>query len=404
MNKKMKQKTGKKCIAKRLCILGMAGTMAASLVGCGINTNASMNAKEETTQYEEKYMSNDETIKYEGNTLDLKFGANLSIKPSPKEIPEVKLTFYKPDEKVLVKELLQEGMRTEWYGKDEAGLYHKQYSGKNGDVLDIYEAGFTMFSDFYGYLFNSFHPSTIDGAYNAEKWSRTTDFKFMSRQEALDLVVKKLEKCGINLGDYEASFYCLDYKTLKKEEDVWDKSGNPAPKSEWKDKWTEDDNCYYISIRQKFNDIPEYHPMGGIDKRYEEANEAVQAVVSKDGIRYWNVDYVMQYENTGKFEKILSPQEILDKVIENKYYQYEYAEKPEYKLTKMNLCYFSDVDYAGYGEIFRTLPVYQLYIKEKEWTGDIWWNRVHQLIIDARTGEEVQTYDETPKSLNPVYH
>ena len=349
MNKKMKKKTERKCIAKRLCILGMAGMMASSLAGCGTNTNASMNAKEETTQYEEKYMSNDETIKYEGNTSELKFAEDISIKPSPKQIPEVKLTFYKPDEKILVKELLQEGMRTEWYGNNVPGVDTKQYSGKNGDVLDINEAGFTMDSDFYGYIFNSFHPSTIDGAYNAEKWSRTTDFEFMSRQEALDLVVKKLKKCGIDLGDYEASFYCLDYKTLKKEEKVWDKDG-VAPKSEWKDKWTEDDNCYYISIRQKFNDIPEYHPMGGIYKRYEEANEAVQAVVSKDGIRYW------------------------------------------------------DVDYAGYGKIFKTLPVYQLYIKEKEWTGDMWWNRVHQLIIDARTGEEVQIYDETPKSLNPVYH
>lgn len=397
MNKKMKQKIQKqsRCVIKRVCVLGMTVMMAASLAGCGTKTGASMNANEETTQYEEKYMSNDETIKYEGDTSELKINAD--IKPSPEQIPEVKLTLFRPDEKTLVKELLQEGMRTEFYNASKECI---QYSGKNGDTLNINKSGFYMLSNFWDYLFYCFHWSSLDPQYNADKYSRTTDFEFMSRQEALELVIKKLEKCGVKLGDYDVAFYCLDYKTLKEEENVINQYSE-APKSEWKDSWTEDDNCYYIVIRQKFNDIPEYHPLGGVYERYEDYDSPVQAVVSKDGIRYIEVDYAMQFENTGILETILTPQQVLDKVIEEKCYVDEGWEKQKYTLTKMNLCYFSNV---SDGNILNTTPVYQFYIKEKYWDGNDWGKTVKQLVIDARTGEKVEVYDSAQESINREYH
>lgn len=395
-NEKQKKslENNSRCIVKRICVLGMTVIMAASLAGCGTKTNANAESGKETTKYGERYLSNDETIKYESKASDLKIDAE--IKPSPEKVPQIKLTTYKPDEKTLVKELLQEGMRTEQYGKENI-----QYSGKNGDILNISESGFYMFSDYFiNYLSYCFHLSSRDSEYNADKYSQTTDFDFMKRQEALDIIIDKLEQCGINLGDYEAAFYCLDYKTLQEEEHIIDKDGD-ASKSKWKDSWSVEDNCYYIVIRQKFNDIPEYHPLQGVYERYEDYDSPIQAVVSKDGIRYIEVDYAMEFEKTGNLINILSPQQVLDQIIENKYYVDEGWEKQEYTLRKMNLCYFSNV---ADGKILNTAIVYQCYVEEKYWDGNEWEKTVKQLIIDAGTGEEVEVYDSTQGIINQQYH
>lgn len=364
---------------RRACVLGMTIMIAVCFVGCETNTNAN----EEGIKYSEKYISSDETIKYEAKSQELKIEAD--IKKVPNEIPQVKTIINKPNEKLIVNELLQEGIRTEDYTDDSP-----QYAGKNGDILNISSNGFYMLSDFYNNIFYAFHLSSKDSEYNANKYSKDTDFEFMSRNEALDIVIEKLEKCGVTIGDYEAKFYCLDYETLKKEEHVIDENGN-APKNEWKDSWTEDDNCYYITIRQKINDIPEYHLHYGLYKNYEDYCSPIQAIVSKEGIRYLDVDGVMQFENTENLVKILSPNQILDKVIENKYYEDKW-EKQEYTLTKMNLCYFSN---TAYNKILETIPVYQLYIEEKYWNGTQWDKKICQLIINASTGEVVEPYDPT---------
>lgn len=376
----------RKIIRKKIqsfCMLGMSIMMIICFTGCENNTNA----KVETNKYEEKYLSNNETIKYEGKSEDLKIEAK--IQNTPKEIPQIKATLYNPNENIVVKEMLYEGLRTEYYSDSSP-----QYLGKNGDILNITSSGFNMLSDFYNNIFYCFHLSSKDSEYNADKYANTTDFGFMSREDALDLVIKKLEKCGIELGEYQVKFYCLDYKTLEKEEHVIDSNGE-GPKSEWKDSWTEDDNCYYIIIRQKFNDIPEYHLHYGLYKNYEDYSSPIQAIVSKDGIRYLDVERVMQFQNTENLVNILNPEIILNKVIENKYYKDSW-EKQAYILNKMNLCYFSDV---AHDQIIKTIPVYQLYIKEKYWDGTQWDNKICQLIIDARTGEEIQPYDATQEIL-----
>lgn len=399
MNKKVEERKLKKCrhMVKRVCVLGMAAMMTASLAGCGLKTNAGANAKEKGTRCNVKYMSGNETVKYEEDNSWLKIGAK--IKAVPKKVPEIKATPVKFNEKILVKELLQEGMRTEMYQKGEP-----QYSGKNGDILNIDSSvRFYMLSNFYDNLFNCFHLSSRDPEYNADKYSQTTDFEFMSRQEALELVIDKLKKCGANIENYNAAFYCLDYKTLKKEECVYDKNGDVAPKSQWKDKWTEDDNCYYIAIRPLLNDIPEYHPQTGFDIRYEDYCSPIQAIVSKDGIRYMDVDGIMEYENTGENVKVLSPQQVLDNMREKKFIVdrwEEFGKKSKYTLHTMNLCYFSDM---SYGKVETTMPVYQCYIKEKFWNGMNWDTTVLQFIVDAKTGEKIDVYKKTNDFINGVH-
>lgn len=380
---------------KRVCVLGMVTVAVVSTVGCGSNTNA--NTREESTMYNVKYMSGNETVKYGGDTSWLKIEAK--IKSSPEKVPMIKAAPIQFSEKILVKELLREGMRTEDYQKSEP-----QYSGKNGDILNIDRSvSFYMISDFYNELFNCFHLSSRDPEYNADKYSQTTDFEFMSRQEALELVINKLKKCGADIENYNAAFYCLDYKTLKKEECVYDKNGDVAPKSQWKDEWTEDDNCYYIAIRPLLNDIPEYHPQTGWDARYEDYCSPIQAIVSKDGIRYMDVDGIMEFENTGETVKILSPQQILDIMRKKKFIVdrwKEFGKKSKYTLQSMNLCYFSDMPY---GKVETTIPVYQCYIKEKFWNGMNWDTTVLQFIVDAKNGEKIDVYKKTNDFINGVH-
>lgn len=52
--------------------------------------------------------------------------------------------------------------------------------------------------------------------YNGDKFLKDTDLDFMSREEALNVLLDKLELLGIQLGDIEFSCYGLEHNTLKK--------------------------------------------------------------------------------------------------------------------------------------------------------------------------------------------
>lgn len=341
-----------RCAVQNLLLAGLSVITVMNLVGCGSKLSAATQTA--PSQYSCNYISNDETVKCESSATDLNITAD--IKVSPEYVPEVTAKTFDFDEKTVVNAFLDEAMRTEFYTTN-----WPHYSDKNGLTLYFSNNGFELFNDYAIHLDSCFHLAERDEAYNADKFSQTTDFKFMTREEALNTVIAKLEECGLPLGDYTYTCYCLDYKTLQKYEYVMDPYGN-ADKSRYKDNWSEDDNCYYFCIRQAFNDIPEYHILDGIERYYVDYSTSIQAIVSKDGIIKFHIDSAPLFTNTGKQIKILTPQQVLDKIIANKTYLLPYGDDPveTYTIKSMNLCYFSDFeDY----ELTETTPVYQCYLK-----------------------------------------
>lgn len=366
---------------QNLLLAGLSVITVMSLVGCGSELSAATQTA--PSQYSCNYISNDETVKCESAATDLNITAD--IKASPEYVPEVTAKTFDFDEKTIVNAFLDEGMRTEFYSANSP-----QYSDKNGLTLNFSNNGFDLFNDYAIHLDSCLHLAERDEAYNADKFSQTTDFKFMPREDALNTVIAKLEECGLSLGDYTYTCYCLDYKTLKKYEYVMDKYGN-TDKSRYKDNWSEEDNCYYFCIRQAFNNIPEYHLWSGLYRNYENYDCSIQAIVSKDGIIKFDIDSIPIFTNTGKQIKILTPQQILDKIVAEKLYvPYKDDKNATYTIESMNLCYFSDFADT---KIIKTIPVYQCHIKETYKENNQQNHRIIQLIINAETGDEQNVTD-----------
>lgn len=304
-------------------------------------------------------------------------GDRLSLDTTVKDIPEqVKEIVAKPiqiDKKAAEKLLVNSG-KNKYYGEEKNG--ETIYENEEEDHLSFTPDGLEFYSNFYLHLDLCFQLDPRDERYNGDKFSKNKDFDFMTRKEALEYLKSKLKEMGVKLGNIEYQCYALDYKTLKKYEYAENIEGK-EDKSYYKDKWTKEDNCYYFAIRQKVNNITEYHLYEGMFRNYEDYNTPIIAVISLNGIEHLQIDWALSFKNTGKKIKILNPQEILDKV-SNSYGKV--ISDTTYSITDFGLCYMTDV-VNGYS----VTPIYQCHIVENSKAG----KRILQLLYNAETGEEL---------------
>ena len=71
--------------------------------------------------------------------------------------------------------------------------------------------------------------------FNLPMYTEKKEFSFGSDREALDDIIRFLDKAGIHLGEnYKVYTYYLDYETLKEQETYFDMDGN---KLEVGNKW-----------------------------------------------------------------------------------------------------------------------------------------------------------------------
>lgn len=297
-----------------------------------------------------------------------------TIKDTPEEVKEIVAKPIQIDKKSAEKILVRKG-KAKYYGDKKNG--ENIYENEEGDGLSFTPDGLEFYSNFYFHLNLCFRLDPRDEDYNGDKFSKDKDFDFMTRKEALEYLKSRLKEMGVELGNIEYQCYALDYKTLKKYEYAENSDGK-EDKSYYKDKWTKEDNCYCFTIRQKINDIIEYHFLDGVFRNYEDCNSSIIAVVSKNGIESLQMYCALSFENTGKKIKILNPQEILDKV-SNSYGKV--ISDTTYTITDFGLCYMTDV-INGYS----VTPIYQCHIIENSKNG----KRVLQLLYNAETGEELR--------------
>lgn len=349
------------CFIKKSVLIILVLTVAMYLIGCGMS-----NKEQKTTL---KSPSGEYSVSGDNLSLDT------VIDTSSNRIDEIVVSPYKISADAAKKAFLKKAEKLDYNDIEDEGEYYVDEEGNTVSIIN--STGVTYISKFYEYLINSFRLDPRDEKYNGDKFSKTREFKFMSRDEALNVLKDKLKKLGVELGDIEYTCYSLDYKTLEKEEYAENMYG-AEDTSVYKNRWTSKDNCYFFAIRQKCNNIIEYHKAAGMMRNYEDCNSSITAVVSKRGVESLEMQCVLTFKNTGKKIKIMEPQQVLDK-ISAKYGKVLGEQK--YTITSFNLCYMTDImnDYT-------VTPIYQCHMIEENDEGE----RVEQLLINAVTGEELE--------------
>lgn len=360
------------CFIKRN-ILGIIVIMLLmSLSGCTSN--------EEQKNATTRNFSSEYSVSGDRLSLDTR------IETPAENIDEITVTPYELDTEKVKKAFLKDSMKLDG---EKSGEMREVFEDSEGNRVSFFgSTGMEYSSNFELYIRQCFREepgyekyANGEQYYNADKYLTGKEFEFMSREEALKVVENQLKEFGINLGNIEYNCYSLDYNTLRQEEYAIDMDGK-EDQSVYKDKWTKEDNCYYFCIRQKFNDIVEYHKEFGVMSKYDDAYSSIKALVSLEGIKYLKMEFALKFQQTGKKIKIKNPQQILDRISA----QYgKVVGKEKYTINSFNLCYMTNSK-----DNYSVTPIYQCHMLEEGRDDPIIKSRVVQLLIDATTGEELE--------------
>lgn len=214
--------------------------------------------------------------------------------------------------------------------------------------------------------------------YNADKFSTQEDLPFESRQEAYSQIGDFLKALGFD-SDFEYVSYSLDHSTLQNEEVHYDMNGNIDP-SENKDQWTQEDDCYYVALRQIFNGVPIYYPYVSTFVNEDVENYPINAMVNENGIFSLKIDQVFEFADEEKIDSVVEFDTVFD-AVSDKFN--DILGDSTYVFDLAELVYY--VDLSSNNGIYEVYPVW--IIKGNETSGDS--ETEIQVFIDAQTGDEI---------------
>ena len=214
--------------------------------------------------------------------------------------------------------------------------------------------------------------------YNADKFSTQEDLPFESRQEAYSQIGDFLKALGFD-SDFEYVSYSLDHSTLQNEEVHYDMDGNIDP-SENKDQWTQEDDCYYVALRQIFNGVPIYYPYVSTFVNEDVENYPINVMVNENGIFSLNIDQVFEFADEEKIDSVVEFDTVFD-AVSDKFN--DILGDSTYVFDLAELVYY--VDLSSNNGIYEVYPVW--IIKGNETSGDS--ETEIQVFVDARTGDEI---------------
>ena len=185
------------------------------------------------------------------------------------------------------------------------------------------------------HIANSVDLDARDG--NLDKYEKDGELSFMSKQEAYEKVLAQLKDMGIDVGDAAYTSYALDYETMKAQEFVMDEDGSQMEEYKKKD-WKLEDDCYLFLIRQKVQEIPEYHVYGNVFVRMEEGNAPIQVCYSKNGIESMEIENVFRFTQEEEALDLLEFDKITESVVkelENR------DDTSSYQVTSAQFCFMT---------------------------------------------------------------
>lgn len=207
----------------------------------------------------------------------------------------------------------------------ESNEYATWGNYNNKDITSLNSGGFSVESETFSII------RTI--ALDIDKESslpRPSDlFKkdkldFINKQEAIEECKLTLDKLKIDYND-NPKVYSLDYETLQKRQDKFMegpnfKEGVDLGQIKIKDKWTKDDEGYYIIFDLNINDI-KVEPLGYEDKNssYLVSGSQIVCWVNKSGLDSISIDgNIYEIDNIKEETNLKSIEECMLKV-NNKY-------------------------------------------------------------------------------------
>lgn len=214
-----------------------------------------------------------------------------------------------------------------------------------------------------------------DNRYNADLYSTEEQLSFMTREEAFGTVQKTLQALDINM-ETDYTGFALDYETMQTQEYYEDMDGN-IDKSQYKAHWSKADDCYYFYIDQIYKGLPLYHVYNKVFGDAGEIHAPVQAVVSAEGIDYFEIEKVFAVSEE-KGVVSLADMDTVVKTAADKYNQV--LGDTAYEITRAQLYYYVDLS-SGMG-VYDVKPAWILRGSEKG-------GKKMQMIIDAQTAEEI---------------
>ncbi|MBW9158704.1 hypothetical protein [Clostridium tagluense] len=131
------------------------------------------------------------------------------------------------------------------------------------------------------------------------------ELEFMTKSKATKQVTDMLKTLDIT-PNMKPKIYALDYNTLKKEQDMLMKDKDykyfvDLGKTKIKDKWTKDDECYYMLFRIDMNGIPCYdshYTMQSLDSMV--SGSEARVIISKNGIESFDINGLIYNQKNSK--------------------------------------------------------------------------------------------------------
>lgn len=223
-------------------------------------------------------------------------------------------------------------------------------------------------------VLNTFVPFE-DDRYNADLYSDSAQLSFGTREEAFEKVRKALQAVDINM-ETDYTGYALDHETMQSQEYYEDMDGH-IDKSQYKPQWSDADDCYYFYIDQIYRGLPLYHVYNQVFGDAGNINAPVQAVVSAEGIEYFEIEKVFTVSEE-KGGVSLTDMDSVVKTAADKFNQV--LGDAAYEITKAQLYYYVDLS-SGRG-VYDVKPAWILSGCQKG-------GKKMQIIIDAQTAEEI---------------
>ncbi|MBX4262784.1 hypothetical protein KTC96_23280 (plasmid) [Clostridium estertheticum] len=131
------------------------------------------------------------------------------------------------------------------------------------------------------------------------------ELDFMTKSKATKQVTDMLKTIDIT-PHISPKIYALDYNTLQKEQDVLMKDKTykefvDLGKTKIKDKWTKDDECYYMVFKIDMNGIlcyDSHYEMQSLDSMV--SGSEVMVIISKNGIESFNINGLIYNQKKSK--------------------------------------------------------------------------------------------------------
>lgn len=383
-------------------IIGAVILLSISLMGCMSSNNETGESKQSSLdgQDNQDSQSNEENeaVKttefpdvYKKDYEGVHFNTEIIIENNPSEYFTTYATLQNVDRAKAIDMFFENSdrSRVETYENDstnEKGEAVKSYNYVIDNSEGLSTGPFSSMVSYHdgslsSYASSGFRMSEKYEDYNADLFTEEEKFSFASSEEAFNNIEKKLLNIGLDIGDCVYEVYYLDHEKLQQEELVIGMDGN-IDKSAYKDSWSEEDDCYYFCIRQKYEGLSEYHMFVESFRELSDENAPIQVMYSKNGIVSLSVEKVFDFQD-GEPVSLCNFEKVAETVAE-KYNML--LSDVEYEVTKAELYYVVDIT-EGKGEYFVT-PGWIIEIVERLPDGSS--NGTLQMEVNAVTGEEIR--------------